>query len=52
MGTVARQIGESDTMSRRRFDRGELQGVKTANGERLVFAESLELFLQRRSTRA
>jgi predicted site-specific integrase-resolvase len=51
IGTVARRIGLSDTMARRYFDKGELQGVRTSNGERLAFASSVELFLQRRSTR-
>ncbi|MCC7068439.1 MAG: hypothetical protein IT523_08270 [Burkholderiales bacterium] len=51
MGTVARMIGMSDTMARRYFDRGELQGVRLANGERAAWRQSVEAFLQRRAVR-
>jgi len=51
MGTVARLLGMSDTMARRYFDRGKIQGIRLANGERVAWRESVEAFNQRRAAR-
>jgi hypothetical protein len=52
LGMSANRLDESVVMTRRRFDRGELEGIRTANGERLVFRDSLEACMQRKAAAA